>query len=214
MSEDYNSVLNVRAGASRTEYRAAYIALAKRWHPDKNGAPGAAAEFRRLALAYANSLQAPPGGDLANPSHGACAARVVRCLRCSTKVVFPRRTEFTGLVSFLLWSWRWRVSGVFCPRCAKWAALRTSAASLLLGWWSVQGIMITPIAIAVNLRGGRQDKSVTFKLSCHNLFALTAAGDLDAARALARFIVAQRQSLPVTVAHLVTSLTAATREGP
>jgi hypothetical protein len=77
-----------------------------------------------------------------------------------------------------------------------------------LGWWSVPGIVFTPLALITNLRGGRQNKAVNFKLSCHNLFALTASGDLAEARSLARVITAQGQSLPVNVARLISSLTA------
>ena len=205
LSEDYNSVLNVRPGASHAEYRAAFISLAKRWHPDKNSTPGADAEFRRLAVAYAGSLKA---GDpkFMRPSQGGGAARILRCSRCAKKIALPQRSEFVGVMSLLLWSWKWRVTGIFCQSCARSAAVKTSAVSLALGWWSVQGLFLTPAAVFRNLRGGRQDKAVNFKLSCHNLFALTAAGDLEGARLLARVIISRRQSLPVDVAYMVNTL--------
>jgi uncharacterized membrane-anchored protein len=111
-----------------------------------------------------------------------------------------------GVFSLLLWSKRWRVSGIFCRRCANSAAIKTTAVSLFFGWWSVQGIVLAPITMLSNLRGGRQDKAVNFKLSCHNLVALAAAGQVAEARMLARIIVAEGYSLPVTVARLVGSL--------
>jgi len=205
LSEDYNKILNVRPGASHAEYRAAYIALAKHWHPDKNSAPGAGAEFSRLAVAYASTLGAADPQSL-RPHQESGVARIVRCSRCENKIILPQRSEFVGVMSLLVWSWKWRIAGVFCQSCAQSAALKASAVSLVLGWWSVQGLFLTPAAVFRNLRGGRQDKAFNFKLSCHNLFALTAAGELEDARSLARVISLQRQSIPANVACLVNSL--------
>jgi hypothetical protein len=86
--------------------------------------------------------------------------------------------------------------------------LKATAVSLFFGWWSVQGVALAPLSMLSNLRGGRQDKGINFKLSCHNLLALAAAGEVVEARMLARLIVAEGHSLPVTVARLVSSLSA------
>lgn len=208
MNDDYISDLNVRPGASHAECRAAYIALAKQWHPDRNNSPEAVAQFNRVAVAYARSLKSNGSRESRPSGNRMFVAGVVHCSRCSADIVFPRRAEFVGVLSLAFWSWRWKLSGIFCPNCARSAAFKTSVASLCLGWWSLPGVVLTPLSIVSNLMGGRQDKSVNFRLSCHNLIALSAAGDSDGARSLARVIKAQGQSLPVTVAHLVSSLTA------
>lgn len=206
MDEDDIKVLNVRAGSSQAAYRAAYIALAKQWHPDVNNSPEAVATFSRLSVAYANSLQSTIA-----PTEGGFQSRrlsVVRCTCCSSEINFPNKTEFVGVFSCLLWSRRWKVPGVFCRHCARSAALKTSAVSAIFGWWSVQGVVLTPVTIFRNLTGGRRDKEADFRLSCHNLFALSAAGDFAGAKALARVITSRRQSLPLSVVSLISSLNA------
>jgi hypothetical protein len=205
LSEDYISVLNVRPGASHAECRAAYIALAKKWHPDRNSDPEASANFTRLSVAYAASVQATSEKSIAGTGDRA-AAKILRCRECSGKVAIPRRAEFVGVLSVLVWSKRWSVSGIFCPRCARSIAFKTTTASVFLGWWSVQGIFLAPLSVINNIRGGRQDKTINFKLSCHNLIALAEAGDVDGAMMLARHIVSEGNSLPLTVARLVSSL--------
>ncbi|XP_005112659.1 uncharacterized protein LOC101856627 [Aplysia californica] len=46
------STLGVRLGASEDEIKKAYRTLAKKWHPDKNSAPGAKEKFQEIAGAY------------------------------------------------------------------------------------------------------------------------------------------------------------------
>jgi hypothetical protein len=198
-------VLNVPLGSSRSEYRSAYIALAKRWHPDLNPEPGAVAEFKRLTAAYAQALQSFDK----NASQGKTkrrSATILQCAICGSRIVHPRRAEYLGIISFLFRSWKRRVIGVFCRKCARSTAMKETAISLVLGWWSPQGLLLTVTAIASNLRGGRQDEAVNFRLSCHNLFALADSGDVASARHLARAIDAQHQSPPLNVAYLVKSL--------
>lgn len=212
MSEDYTSVLSVSPGASHAECRAAYIALAKEWHPDRNSDPEAAARFIRLSVAYAASVRAT--GARAHGAGDGAVGKVLRCQGCSGRVDVPKRAEFTGIISLLVWSKRWNVAGIFCARCARSVALKTAAVSLFFGWWSVQGVVLAPLSILRSARGGRQDKAINFKLACHNLVALAAAGELDEARTLARLIVAEGHSLPVTVARLVSSLSERRRDPP
>ncbi|XP_028415503.1 dnaJ homolog subfamily B member 9-like [Dendronephthya gigantea] len=51
-SENFYDILNVRKDASPDEIKKAYYNLAKQYHPDKNRAPDAAEQFKRISLAH------------------------------------------------------------------------------------------------------------------------------------------------------------------
>ena len=49
---DFYEVLGVKKGASASEIKKAYFQLAKKYHPDTNKAPEAAAKFTEISEAY------------------------------------------------------------------------------------------------------------------------------------------------------------------
>lgn len=49
---NYYSTLGISAGATADEVRQAYLALAKKYHPDKNKSPGATTIMAEINLAY------------------------------------------------------------------------------------------------------------------------------------------------------------------
>lgn len=49
---DYHAILGVRSDATDAEIKQAYRRLAHRYHPDRNSAPDAAEQFRRVREAY------------------------------------------------------------------------------------------------------------------------------------------------------------------
>lgn len=51
-SSDYYKVLGVAKSATKAQVKAAYRKLALEWHPDKNTAPEASENFRKVAEAY------------------------------------------------------------------------------------------------------------------------------------------------------------------
>ena len=51
-SSDYYAVLGVTKTASLKDIKSAYRKLALEWHPDKNTAPEASENFRKVAEAY------------------------------------------------------------------------------------------------------------------------------------------------------------------
>lgn len=205
MSDDYFSVLKVDPGASLGECRAAYIALAKRWHPDTNEDPEAHNQFRRLSLAYATARRRT-ASTVARHPQSKRLAEVVRCSKCAKASPIARKAEYVGLISLLVWSWRWRVGGIFCVSCARQAAFKTSAVSLALGWWSIPGIALTLPLVVRNVLGGRQDKAINVEMACHNLVALQAAGDIENARLVAHYLTQQGASLPLSVMVIINSL--------
>lgn len=200
-------LLKVDPGASLAECRAAYIALAKRWHPDRNHDPEAHLQFHQLSLAYAAARKRAAPAFTRKPAVER-SPQIIRCSVCDQESIIPRNAEYVGLISLLVWSWRWRVSGIFCERCAQRAAWKTSAVSMVLGWWSLPGVVLTLPAVVRNMSGGRQDKAMNLDLACHNMAALKWAGDLENARLLAHHIAAQGASLPVSVVAAINALAA------
>ncbi len=205
-------LLKVGSGASLAQCRTAYIALAKRWHPDKNHDPDAHRQFHQLSLAYAAARKRIVGA-LAHKPPGERFPQIICCSECHQESLTPQAAEYVGLISLIVWSWRWRVSGMFCHSCAKKAAWKTSAVSMTLGWWSLQGVVLTLPAIVRSLSGGRQDKAVNLDLACHNLAALITAGDVEKARLLSHHIAAQGASLPVSVVATITALASTRKNG-
>lgn len=51
-SSDYYKVLGLKKSASLKDVKSAYRKLALMWHPDKNSAPEASENFRKVAEAY------------------------------------------------------------------------------------------------------------------------------------------------------------------
>src|SRR3546814_10052269 len=43
---------------------------------------------------------------------------------------------------------------MFCTPCARQASLRATLISACFGWWSLPGLILTPMAIVRNARGG------------------------------------------------------------
>ena len=52
MSKNYYSILGVRESATDRELKRAYRQMALKYHPDKNGEPGAEDHFKEIAEAY------------------------------------------------------------------------------------------------------------------------------------------------------------------
>jgi hypothetical protein len=209
---DEFGLLKVDFGASLAECRAAYIASAKRWHPDRSDDPQAHNQFHQLSLAYAAARKRMATARAAS-SVDERLPHVVRCSHCHQECLTPRLAEYVGIISLVLWCWRWRVRGIFCQSCAKRAAWKTSAVSIFLGWWSLPGIVVTLPAVVRNMSGGRQNKAMNLDLACHNLVALKAAGDLETARLLGQLISAQGASLPVSVVATITALASTRKNG-
>mmetsp|Transcript_4355 Transcript_4355/g.10851 ORF Transcript_4355/g.10851 Transcript_4355/m.10851 type:complete len:159 (+) Transcript_4355:10-486(+) len=74
--KDPYSVLGVSRGASKDEIKAAYLQLAKKWHPDRNPQrrQQAEAKFKEISEAY-SSLSSGPGSSRVRRSAAAAGAR-------------------------------------------------------------------------------------------------------------------------------------------
>jgi hypothetical protein len=195
--------LGLKEDAPDEVVRAAYRALVKKWHPDRNAETDARMKFERVNRAYRALQQAAEE----RAEQGERPARpVVVCSRCRTPTAQPRHASFTTITSFVVTARKRKASGIFCHVCARRTAIRASAISGLAGWWSPQGLFLAPMAVLRNARGGDTNEAANLKLVCHNLLAFRAAGDTATARALAHIVTASRRTIGVEVAVAIADL--------
>jgi hypothetical protein len=131
----------------------------------------------------------------------------LHCSSCGRITIEPRKLSFAFVVSFfLLFSWGWRSKGLFCSRCARRSALQASVVTGLAGWWSLSGLIRTPLAILENARGGDRDRETDARLLFYNLLAFRARGDHRAVAEIAARLVTGPTGLPMAESLLVTSI--------
>ena len=184
---DYYEILQVDSRADPEVIHAAYLRLAKKYHPDISREPDAAQRMKEINAAYEvlsdpsrrreydatapRRYGAPeditptarPSGP--PPSEEAPQGVFVGCQVCGRIDASVRLSAFLWVISLVLVSWRRGTAGIWCGRhrgieAAKWTAL-----SLLLGPWGVPfGIFWTIQALVTNGLGGRQPADVNAAL--------------------------------------------------
>ena len=172
-----HTVLGVVPDASAAEIRAAYKRLALTWHPDLNKSREAGERMAEVNAAFdamtsgrsaasadsAGRGSPPPGSPPPSPTgmtEDELRHTVVACERCGRDDVTLRVSVMVVVRSFLLATWRNGEAALLCEECRGSAALRANAQSAMLGWWSVPGLVVTPLEAFRNARGGRQSKEV------------------------------------------------------
>lgn len=188
----YYAVLGLAPGADLAAIKAAYRARAKSVHPDRNPTERARDEFQRLVEAYRVLRDAvhraeydatgvhplTEDGDDYPSSPYACSC-------CGKITAQPRYVIFRAVRSYLVWAKTSRVEGIFCRDCADRAAARASTASWAWGWWSLPGLVLTPLALVRNLFGGTKPRHQNARLLIRQARAFLALDDVEIARALA-----------------------------
>ena len=197
--------LGLAPGESRLAVRRAYLKLARELHPDRNASETATAEFHAIADAYqAICHRAPPAVTTQRWLAGRRVTEPLRCSACNGFVIEPRPVRFTQVISFAVFSWRRHAVGLMCVRCARRAALRASAISGALGWWSLPGLILTPLAILSNASGGERDESAEPSLLFYNLLVFRARGHQRAvAQIAARLRAVGERRLPMAESFVV-----------
>jgi hypothetical protein len=88
----------------------------------------------------------------------------VCCDGCGICDASLRYSEHPTVISSLVRADESARVGIWCARCRGIVAAKATAVSLLAGWWSVRGPMLTIAAIRANLRGGRQTASTNAQM--------------------------------------------------
>lgn len=183
----YFAALGLGPGADAAAIKAAFHAYAKRLHPDRNHAPGSVAAFQRVSEAY--RVLRDPLYRLSYETLGEgfppVGTRPHACQACGQVSAQPRFVIFKLVRSCLVWGRQSEEAGIFCPSCARAAALRASLSTWLYGWWSLQGVVLTPFALFVNLMGGIKPRAQNFDLLLHQARAFAVRSEHEIAAALA-----------------------------
>lgn len=160
--------LGLAPGADAAAIRAAYLRLARQLHPDlSDGETGA--RFADVAAAYRGLSDAAADGPA-----GIAAAQPSRCLYCGGGAELGR-ASWESVTSFVIGSRSRVTEAVCCARCAGRRALKATAHSGLLGWWSPVGPFLALRAARRNARPHRPGAPLDLKLLLHHPVAVAKA---------------------------------------
>lgn len=210
MSLDPYAALGIEPNAPQGEIRRAYRHQAKKLHPDTNPSGDSTREFQRLneayrvlrnprlRLAYDASTIGAPQTFTTFPEFGARPdASPLRCQFCRKPTARPRLAIYWSVVSNLVYASRRPKSGMFCAPCARRTSLRATLISACFGWWSLPGVILTPIAIVRNARGGERPRGSDTLLLWNSALRFYTRGDARIAKGLAKEIAASPDSYSI-----------------
>ena len=186
----YYSKLGVPKTATATEIKAAFRKKAKNLHPDRNPSPDANREFIDVKEAYE---------VLANPEKRAeydtSGIKIeegrsteenifepIRCSFCNKVTLLPRYVIYWKVMSFIYFTQRIPVQGIFCYKCASKKSLESTLITWLLGWWGIPfGFIFSTHAILNNLVGGKRPPDVNVRILLHQATSFLNNGMIDQA---------------------------------
>lgn len=164
-------------------------------HPDRNPEHDTTTEFQAIQTAYsvlsdegarrrydADSC-APPTSTQSGTAREERFDPIV-CSKCNAVSAQPRYKVFYTVYSFVLGAIKRPCHGVFCSKCEVKQALKSSAITLLAGWWSIPGFFLTIQTLLQNLVGGRFHEQ-NARIQGYQAMYFAQTGRLDLARALA-----------------------------
>lgn len=204
----YYAALGVAPNAPASVIRAAFRALAMELHPDRNKAADATKHFQTIQRAfdvlsdqtrraeYDASTRSAQTSERRAESGGAARApdreqesrgryEPLRCTRCGSISASPRYRIFFWIFSYVVGASRTPVQGRFCARCEMIEGTKCTAATLLLGWWSIHGFFWTLQALYYNLLGARSLLEENVKLLAHQAGYFLSVGNRPLALAVA-----------------------------
>ena len=191
---NYYEIFRVPRSATAEEIKSAYRQRAKDLHPDKNRGKDTTALFQLLQEAY-TVLGSPERrklydeGNLAaakDPETKATEAVFdpVTCDSCGCISAQPRFVQYERVVSVIFASFKNRISGVFCPKCASRRLFFNSLVTGAIGWLGVSGAFWTISALFINSIGGTRSPGINVFLLAKQAAYFMQQGNQELARLL------------------------------
>jgi hypothetical protein len=161
----YYKLLGVSPGATSNEIKKAYRQKAKELHPDSNPQQDTTAAFQEVLHAYSilsdekmrkqydADSSVPPTSTTADTNTSSRFEPIV-CSQCSAVTAQPRFKVFYSVIGWIFGATKIPHQGVFCSKCEIWVGLKSSAITLIAGWWSIPGFFWSIYALLQNLIGG------------------------------------------------------------
>jgi len=199
----YYAILGISPDADASTIKKAYRRRAMELHPDRNPGPEATRQFQHLIQAYqtlsddekrrqydtqepgrqkehtqqTQSKQSPPPPPQPSP---------IVCSCCQKVTAQPRYVVFYEVKSFVVFTRRTPITGIFCSTCAEKKSLRATAVTWLLGWWGVPwGPIYSLHALFKNMFGGERPLALNARLAAQQAWTFASLGQRELARAVA-----------------------------
>ena len=191
----YYKYLGVKPDASASVIKAAYRALAMKLHPDRNKDKSTTDDFQALQEAYAVlsdvKLRQQYDADSSIPTSNAGEEKAryksfepIVCSKCGTISAQPRFKVFYTVFGYIFGAVKSPHQGVFCSKCEIKTALKCSAITMVVGWWSIHGFFWTCQTLIQNLVGGQFNQQ-NAHLQGFQAMYFAQVGKMDLARAIA-----------------------------
>jgi DnaJ domain len=192
----YYALLNVSSSASASEIKAAFRRRAMEVHPDTNTTPYAVQQFQQLNEAFEVLSDSATRAEYDTlcaeviDSQSVFSERTdmepIACSCCAKVTAQPRYVIFYEVKSFIFFTIRSPIQGIFCHSCAEKKVLRSTIITYLLGWWGFPwGIIYSLFSIIHNLFGGSKPHDVNARLLTYQAYAFATQSKFDLARAVA-----------------------------
>jgi len=191
----YYKTLGVDINASASVIKAAYRTLAMELHPDRNPTTDTTSKFQVLQEAYDvlsdENLRQQYDADNSIPAASNDSSdgvykpfEPIVCSRCNAVTAQPRYKVFYTVYGYVFGATRTPQQGIFCSKCEIKVGLKSSAITLVTGWWSIGGFLWTLHTLIHNLTGGRFYLQ-NAQLQGYQAMYFAQNGKLELARAIA-----------------------------
>lgn len=191
----YYRCLGIDPTATAAEVKAAYRSRAMELHPDRNPGRDTTRQFQELQQAYEvlsnqdsrSAYDAFAVDPAATRSESAEPSRYdpIYCSRCNCISALPRYRVFYTIFGYIFGATKRPHQGIFCARCETVVALRSTAITILAGWWSIHGFFWSIEALLKNLVGGPSFLEQDARLLAYQAGYFQSIGKVPLARAVA-----------------------------
>ena len=192
----YYNILGINSNSTANEIKAAYRRMAMDLHPDRNQGKDTTAEFQKLQKAYEilsneklrqkyDADSSVPPTQSTNDQDSYKSFDPIVCSVCSAVTAQPRYKVFYSVISYFFGATRRPHQGIFCSKCEVKTAIKASAITMIVGWWSIPGFIWSFMTLFENLVGGSFYLQ-NAKLQSYQAMYFARVGKVDLARAVAQ----------------------------